>query len=291
MNKIFKKIWSESRGCFVVVSETASSISRSKGKVTSLVLVTFLTASNVCALTTHNGDVELGTLRDGEKRTLVDSFVINGNATANTPELYISWTSRNFRGMENQSLLVNGNLDSSSPLFAVVHKGDGASKISGSLEVTGNLNLHSGLLRVGSGNTNDGGEVTSSLNVHGTLNIGNGAQIDNRADYHHVKLQLNAGVLDSSGLFDISSVESGTVNYGDMTVRNGNHQQTGNVQTYVSNNIALLGGTLNNQDALNIGAKSGNFSVAETEPNNRRVTNGSRLRRGSLFSSDLFRSR
>ena len=54
MNKIFKKIWSESRGCFVVVSETASSISRSKGKVTSLVLVTFLTASNVCALTTHN---------------------------------------------------------------------------------------------------------------------------------------------------------------------------------------------------------------------------------------------
>lgn len=255
MNKIFKKIWSESRGCFVVVSETASSISRSKGKVTSLILVTFLTASNVFALTTHNGDVELGTLRDGEKRTLVDSFVINGNATANTPELYISWTSRNFRGMENQSLLVNGNLDSSSPLFAVVHKGDGASKISGSLEVTGNLNLHSGLLRVGSGNTNDGGEVTSSLNVHGTLNISNGAQIDNRADYHHVKLQLNAGVLDSSGLFDISSVESGTVNYGDMTVRNGNYQQSGNVQTYVSNNIALLGGTLNNQDALNIGGK------------------------------------
>lgn len=81
MNKIFKKIWSESRGCFVVVSETASSISRSKGKVTSLILVTFLTASNVFALTTHNGNVELGTLRDGEKRTLVDSFVINGNAT------------------------------------------------------------------------------------------------------------------------------------------------------------------------------------------------------------------
>lgn len=123
MNKIFKKIWSESRGCFVVVSETASSISRSKGKVTSLILVTFLAASNVFALTTHNGNVELGTLRDGEKRTLVDSFVINGNATANTPELYISWTSKNFRGMENQSLLVNGNLDSSSPLFVIVHKG------------------------------------------------------------------------------------------------------------------------------------------------------------------------
>ena len=264
MNHIYKKVWNRVRGCFVVVSETASSISRNKGKVTSLILVTFLAASNVFALTTHNGDVELGTLRDGEKRTLVDSFVINGNATANTPELYISWTSRNFRGMENQSLLVNGNLDSSSPLFAVVHKGDGASKISGSLEVTGNLNLHSGLLRVGSGNTDDGGEVTSSLNVHGTLNISNGAQIDNRADYHHVKLQLNAGVLDSSGLFDISSVESGTVNYGDMTVRNGNYQQSGNVQTYVSNNIALLGGTLNNQDALNIGGKSGNFSAGNS---------------------------
>ena len=264
MNIIFKRIWSKSRGCFVVVSETASSASRSQGRVASVILGAFLLASNVCALTTHNGDVELGTLRDGEKRTLVDSFVINGNATANTPELYISWTSRNFRGMENQSLLVNGNLDSSSPLFAVVHKGDGASKISGSLEVTGNLNLHSGLLRLGSGNSNDGGEVTSSLNVHGTLNISNGAQIDNRADYHHVKLQLNAGVLDSSGLFDISSVESGTVNYGNMTVRNGNYQQSGNVQTYVSNNIALLGGTLNNQDALNIGGKSGNFSAGNS---------------------------
>lgn len=264
MNKIFKKIWSESRGCFVVVSETASSISRSKGKVTSLILVIFLTASNVFALTTHNGNVELGTLRDGEKRTLVDSFVINGNATANTPELYISWTSKNFRGMENQSLLVNGNLDSSSPLFAIVHKGDGASKISGSLEVAGNLNLHSGLLRLGSGNSNDGGEVNSSLNVQGTLTITNGAQIDNRADYHHVKLQLNAGVLDSSGSFDISSVESGTVNYGEMTVRNGTYRQSGNVQTYVSDNIALLGGTLNNQDALNIGGKSGNFSAGNS---------------------------
>ena len=264
MNKIFKKIWSKSRRCFVAVSEAASSASRNKEKAATAFLGSFLAISNVFALTTHDGDVELGTLRDGEKRTLVDSFVINGNATANTPELYISWTSRNFRGMENQSLLVNGNLDSSSPLFAVVHKGDGASKISGSLEVTGNLNLHSGLLRVGSGNTNDGGEVTSSLNVHGTLNISNGAQIDNRADYHHVKLQLNAGVLDSSGLFDISSVESGQVNYGEMTVRNGNYRQSGNVQTYVSDNIALLGGTLNNQDALSIGGKSGNFSAGNS---------------------------
>ena len=264
MNKIFKKIWSESRGCFVVVSETKSSASRNKGKAVPLILGTFLAASNVCALTTHNGNVELATLKESTKNTLVDSFIINGNATANTPLLHISWTSRNFRGMENQSLLVNGDLDSSSPSFVIVHKGDGASKISGSLEVTGNLNLHSGLLRVGSGNTNDGGEVTSSLNVHGTLNIGNGARIDNRADYHHVKLQLNAGVLDSSGLFDISSVESGTVNYGGMTVRNGNYQQSGNVQTYVSNKIALLGGTLNNQDALYVGGKSGNFSAGNS---------------------------
>ena len=265
MNKIYKKVFNRSRGVFVAVSEAVSSASQqNKKSVLVAAAVLSVIASPASALTTHNGNVELGTLRDGEKRTLVDSFVINGNATANTPELYISWTSKNFRGMENQSLLVNGNLDSSSPLFAVVHKGDGASKISGSLEVTGNLNLHSGLLRVGSGNTNDGGEVTSSLNVHGTLNIGNGAQIDNRADYHHVKLQLNAGVLDSSGLFDISSVESGTVNYGDMTVRNGTYRQSGNVQTYVSNDIALLGGTLNNQDALNIGGKSGNFSAGNS---------------------------
>ena len=49
-----------------------------------------------------------------------------------------------------------------------------------------------------------------------------------------------------------------------MTVRNGNYRQSGNVQTYVANDIALLGGTLNNQDALNIGGKSGNFSAGNS---------------------------
>ncbi len=49
-----------------------------------------------------------------------------------------------------------------------------------------------------------------------------------------------------------------------MTVRNGTYRQSGNVQTYVSDNIALLGGTLNNQDALNIGGKSGNFSAGNS---------------------------
>ena len=66
--------------------------------------------------------------------------------------------------------------------------------------VQGNLNLHSGLLRVGSGNSNSGGIVTSSLNVGGTINIASGATLDNRPDYHHVQFQLNAGAIDSSGV-------------------------------------------------------------------------------------------
>lgn len=264
MNKIFKKIWNRSRGCFVAVSEAMSSASQNRGKLATVVLGSLVIATNACALTTHNGDVELGNLKEGEKNTLVDSYVINGNATANTSQVYISWTSKNYRGMENQSLVVNGNLDSSSSLFCIVHKGDGASRLSGSLEVKGNLNLHSGLLRVGSGNTNDGGQVTSNLNIHGSLNLSGNARIDNRPDYHHVRLQLNAGTVDTSGLFDISSVESGAVNYGSMIVRNGNYRQSGNVQTYVSNNIELLGGTLNNQDALYVGGKSGNFSVGNS---------------------------
>ena len=229
MNKIFKKIWSESRGCFVVVSETASSISRSKGKVTSLILVIFLTASNVFALTTHNGNVELGTLRDGEKRTLVDSFVINGNATANTPELYISWTSKNFRGMENQSLLVNGNLDSSSPLFAIVHKGDGASKISGSLEVAGNLNLHSGLLRLGSGNSNDGGEVNSSLNVQGTLTIANNDKNRGTFDVLITNLTNLSGI--SGVLIPVWSEQNGQ---DDLVWHNATKQDDGSYKVTIS---------------------------------------------------------
>ena len=46
-----------------------------------------------------------------------------------------------------------------------------------------------------------------------------------------------------------------------MTVRNGNYQQQGMSKPMSPIIFALLGGTLNNQDALNIGAKSGNFSV------------------------------
>lgn len=264
MNKIFKKIWNQRRGCFVAVSEAMGSVCQNRGKLATTIFGSLVAVSNVCALTTHNGNVELGTLKERKKNTLVDSYVINGNTTANTSELYISWTSKNYRGMENQSLLVNGNLDSSSSLFVIAHRGDGASKLSGSLEVTGNLNLHNGILQLGSGNSNSGGEVTSTLKVHGSLNLLNNAKIDNRPDYHHVRLQLNAGALDSSGLFDISSVESGTVNYGSMTVRNGNYRQSGNVQTYVANDIALLGGTLNNQDALYVGGRSGNFSVGNS---------------------------
>ena len=263
MNKIFKKIWNQSRGCFVAVSEAMTSACQNSGK-TAVILSGLLSLSNVYALTTVNGNIELGNLREDTKRTLVDSYVINGNATANVAELNISWTSKNYRDMENQSLQVNGNLDSNCPLFVIAHRGDGASRLSGALSVQGNLNLHSGLLRVGSGNSNSGGVVTSSLNVGGTINIASGATLDNRPDYHHVQFQLNAGAIDSSGVFDISSVESGAANVGYLTVRGGNFRQASSVQTYVANSIALLGGTLNNQDSLYVGGKNGNFSVENT---------------------------
>lgn len=263
MNKIFKKVWNQSRGCFVAVSEAMTSACQNSGK-TAVILSGLLSLSNVYALTTVNGNIELGNLREDTKRTLVDSYVINGNATANVAELNISWTSKNYRDMENQSLQVNGNLDSNCPLFVIAHRGDGASRLSGALSVQGNLNLHSGLLRVGSGNSNSGGVVTSSLNVGGTINIASGATLDNRPDYHHVQFQLNAGAIDSSGVFDISSVESGAANVGYLTVRGGNFRQASSVQTYVANSIALLGGTLNNQDSLYVGGKNGNFSVENT---------------------------
>lgn len=263
MNKIFKKIWNQSRGCFVAVSEAMTSACQNSGK-TAVILSGLLSLSNVYALTTVNGNIELGNLREDTKHTLVDSYVINGNATANVAELNISWTSKNYRDMENQSLQVNGNLDSNCPLFVIAHRGDGASRLSGALSVQGNLNLHSGLLRVGSGNSNSGGVVTSSLNVGGTINIASGATLDNRPDYHHVQFQLNAGAIDSSGVFDISSVESGAANVGYLTVRGGNFRQASSVQTYVANSIALLGGTLNNQDSLYVGGKNGNFSVENT---------------------------
>ena len=73
MNKIFKKIWNQSRGCFVAVSEAMTSACQNSGK-TAVILSGLLSLSNVYALTTVNGNIELGNLREDTKRTLVDSY-------------------------------------------------------------------------------------------------------------------------------------------------------------------------------------------------------------------------
>lgn len=264
MNKIYKKIWSQSRGLFVAVSEAASSHRCGSRKLTVtgavLTALAFLSAAPTHALQTINGEVELGSLKENTKNALTDSYVINGNATASINNVHLSWTSKDYRDFENQTVTINGNLTFSSPYLVIVHRGDGASTISGALHVRDDLYLNSGLLRVGSGNTNDGGRVDSTLTVGGTLNIAAGATLDNRADYHHVNLQLSAGTIDSSGSFDISSAESGRVNYGNMIVRGGTYKQTNNVQT-ASNSLNLIGGTLENASTLVVGEKSGQFSV------------------------------
>ena len=246
------------------MSEAASSHRCGSRKLTVtgavLTALAFLSASPTHALQTINGDIELGSLKEHVKNSLTDSYIINGNVTASNPSICISWTSKDYRDWENQTLTVNGNLNVTSPYFIIVHRGDGAASISGALSVRDNLNINSGLLRVGSGNPNDGGRVDSTLTVGGTLNIASGATLDSRSDYHHINLQLNAGSIDSSGIFDISSVESGNVNYGTMIVRGGTYKQTNNVQT-ASNSLSLIGGTLENASTLVVGEKSGQFSV------------------------------
>ncbi len=69
MNKIFKKIWNQSRGCFVAVSEAMTSACQNSGK-TAVILSGLLSLSNVYALTTVNEATELGNLREETKRTL-----------------------------------------------------------------------------------------------------------------------------------------------------------------------------------------------------------------------------
>ncbi|WP_308514287.1 ESPR-type extended signal peptide-containing protein [uncultured Turicimonas sp.] len=264
MNKIFKKIWNKARGCFVAVSEVAAASSKKGGKNALVGTIAFLLPLTSYAVQTINGDVELGTLKENVKNTLRDSYIINGNATASADSLHVSWTSKDFRGMEDQTLTVNGNLTVTSPYMVITHRGDGASQITGGLHVRDNLYLDAGLLRVGSGNSHDGGTVNTSFSVGGTLRVAQGATIDNRSDYFYVHLNMSAGTLDFSGNLDISTVETGTINYGNMIVRNGSYKQTNNVQTYASNSLSLLGGSLTNESSLVVGVKSGQFSVGNS---------------------------
>ena len=264
MNRIFQKIWNKARGCFVAVSEVAAAASKNGGKNALVGTVALLLPLTSYAVQTINGDVELGTLKEKEKNTLRDSYIINGNATAFDDFLHLSWTSKDYCGMENQTLTVNGNLTVTSPYMVITHRGDGASQITGGLHVRDNLYLDAGLLRVGSGNSHDGGTVTTSFSVGGTLRVAQGSTIDNRPDYFHVHLNMSAGTLDFSGNFDITSVETGTINYGNMIVRNGSYKQTNNVQTYASNSLMLLGGTLSNDASIVVGGKSGQFSVGNS---------------------------
>ena len=64
MNKIFKKIWSRSRGCFVAVSEVASSVSLGKDKTTALVVGCVLCANALSEdlYILEGGDVNTGDL-------------------------------------------------------------------------------------------------------------------------------------------------------------------------------------------------------------------------------------
>ena len=49
MNKIFKKIWNQSRECLVAVSEAMTSAGQTCGKLAIVVLSAFFGSSNVCA--------------------------------------------------------------------------------------------------------------------------------------------------------------------------------------------------------------------------------------------------
>ena len=62
MNHVYKKVWSRVRGCFVAVSEAMTSACQTGGKLAIVVLSAFFGSSNVCALTTLNGDASFADL-------------------------------------------------------------------------------------------------------------------------------------------------------------------------------------------------------------------------------------
>lgn len=271
MNKIYKKIWNQSRGCFVAVSETSPSVSKSAGKSAIVVGFSLLIAGSANALVTINGD---GTFSDLPMKMstaptafnyVTEDTHITGNFRYSNSDLssalYIGCTS----GSEPWgSITVTVDRDftvESTRHWIIAHNHDRGQDVFGSTVVHGNA-YNYGHITVGTRNVSHDASIKANLTVDGTLY--NYGLINNNSDNIHGAARLvspiSIGTLRNEGTFQQLG---GSVNTRLTHLQQavGVFRQTSNHSVYVTDSVVLSGGTLETTDPLTIGARNGLFSV------------------------------
>ncbi|WP_304423683.1 ESPR-type extended signal peptide-containing protein [Turicimonas muris] len=264
MNKIYKKIWNKARGCFVAVSEAVSSACQRAGKPTIIGISSLLLPLTTHAAVTLEGNHSFDEMIYSKHHIMASDYIVTGDLTVGNGSYgSVVWTSKDYTN-NNQVLTVQGNLhiDNGGKL-TVSHNGDGGAQLNGTVNVGGNLNV-SGELALGSGNEGDKDSSISNLNVGNTWKITQTGFVDVHRDYRNTHINVYSKTIDSEGILDLTRIKDGSISTENLFVRGGTFNQTNNIQTYASNSLSVLGGTLSNESSLVVGGKSGQFSVGNS---------------------------
>ena len=303
MNKIFKKIWNQSRGCFVAVSEAMTAANQCSGKAVVIGSLGLLLLANVQAADeyTHEGDYykrdHSGPYNNTHDYTKATHMTITGSyfhlgddSYHGNDSAFIGSTDHRGRGYATSTLDVYGNVTVTSRQG--VHTGLSVGwsyypdNANGTLNVGGNVIIggRGGTASIdlaGVGEGSDRHSVTGRLNVNGVLTIEQGGSLnlifggENTADgtvtasVNTKALNLYGSVVSWPGLFKNKTVNA-DYNYGDAVIYSGGYLATNipvkGVETNTFNNLTIQGGgNLGNATPLILGNKTaGATTIAST---------------------------
>lgn len=285
MNKIFKKIWSKSRGCFMAVSEFAKTATHSKLKASVLTLAGGLFGSAIQAAVVLEGNVLNADPRLPNKYNgiffISEDTTINGNfdynlrttTTNSDDDLLIGCVSDN-EHFSNVNLVVNGTTSFGPETWVSIGQvGNGsASNVNASL-TTRDLNV-SGWLYLGSRAVNyQYVPLTSRLVVSGTMNLygsffntGHKTGSGLGTDVHTSGTgSFSIGTLNNWGNFNLASKNmnvSGEI--GRLNLNGGSFNQNSTNNIYIRDELVLNSGSLVTQQPITVGQRAGNFSIGSS---------------------------
>ena len=303
MNKIFKKIWNQSRGCFVAVSEAMTAANQCSGKAVVIGSLGLLLLTNVQAADeyTHEGDYykrdHSGPYNNTHDYTKATHMTITGSyfhlgddSYHGNDSAFIGSTDHRGRGYATSTLDVYGNVTVTSRQDVHTALSVGWSyypdNANGTLNVGGNVIIggRGGTASIdlaGVGEGSDRHSVTGRLNVNGVLTIEQGGSLnlifggENTADgtvtasVNTKALNLYGSVVSWPGLFKNKTVNA-DYNYGDAVIYSGGYLATNipvkGVETNTFNNLTIQGGgNLGNATPLILGNKTaGATTIAST---------------------------
>ena len=286
MNKIFKKIWNQSRECLVAVSEAMTAVSQSAGKATVLIgSIGLLLSGSSQAAVVINGNVLNADSRLPNKYNgiffISEDTTINGNfdynlrttTTNSDDDLLIGCVSDN-EHFPNVNLVVNGTTSFGPETWVSIGQvGNGsASNVNASL-TTRDLNV-SGWLYLGSRAVNyQYVPFTSRLVVSGTMNLygsffntGHKTGSGLGTDVHTSGTgSFSIGTLNNWGNFNLASKNMNvTGEIGQLNINGGSFNQNSTNNIYIHNGVALNSGSLITQQPIIIGQRTGNFSIGNS---------------------------